>query len=211
VIVGDSLGAGRGDPVQGLELVGWAERLSCAIRSQGMSVRVTNLARSGLTTAEIARTQVDHALQLRPDLIVLAAGGNDLLGRAWDANAFRRAYAQLVERLVHGGAQVFTTTWHDVPRAVPMPRALARRFSRRLAQAGNVVREVSNELGATCIDFWQFPDLLDAGCYSRDGIHPNARGYVRVTEVVADALARHAGLRVPRCAIYTHYELLAGI
>ena len=207
MIVGDSLGAGRGDPVHGLELVGWAARLAVALRAQDTGVRVTNLARSGLKTVEIADTQVEPALQLQPDLIVLAAGGNDLLDREWDPHAFRRAYARLVERLQAGGATVITTTWHDVPSAVPMPPALARRFSRRLAQASHVVREVSHELGAACVDFWQLPDLLDADCYSRDGIHPNARGYLRVCEVIAEALSEHAGLNVPRSALCTSREL----
>jgi lysophospholipase L1-like esterase len=201
VIVGDSLGAGQGDAVLGLELVGWADRLAVALRSHHAGVCITNLARSGLTTAEIIRTQLDHAMTLRPHVIVLTAGGNDLMARTWDPDTFRRAYRALLERLLAGGATVLTTTWHNVPLAVPMPTALARRFSRRLGEASAVVRQASHELGAPCLDFWHMPDLLDAGCYSDDGIHPNARGYLRVAEVVADGLGRHAAMPVPYSAL----------
>jgi len=89
-----------------------------------------------------------------------------------------------------------------------MPPALARRFAKRLSEASSVVREVSQALGAPCVDFWHMPALLDAGCYSTDGIHPNAHGYLRVAEVLADALARHGGLPLSRRSLRTRAECL---
>lgn len=201
VVVGDSLGAGRGDSVAGLELVGWADWLAVDLRSRQTGVCITNLARSGLTTAEIFHTQLDHARALQPQLIVLIAGGNDLIGRTWDPDAFRRDYMALLGSLLASGATVLTTTWHNVTLAVPMSPALARLLSQRLDQASAIVRGVSDELGAPCIDFWHMPDLLDAACCSTDGIHPNARGYHRVAGVVADALGRHTGVSVPHSVL----------
>jgi lysophospholipase L1-like esterase len=166
-------------------------------------VCVANLAQSGLTTTEIICTQLDHALALRPYLIIVTAGGNDVLARTWDPDTYRRAYSALLVGLLAGGATVLTTTWHNAPLAVPMPPALARRFSRRLSEASSVVRQVSREVGAPCLDFWHMPDLLDTGCYSGDGIHPNARGYLRVAEIIADGLGRHAELPVPYSALRT--------
>ena len=118
VVVGDSLGLGFGERVRGLELVGWADRVAMALRALWPGVRYTNLATIGLTTEGIARTQLASALALRPDLIIVVAGGNDLLARRWDAAAFRAAYAELLASLVATGATVLTTTWHDVPAAV---------------------------------------------------------------------------------------------
>jgi lysophospholipase L1-like esterase len=201
VVVGDSLGAGLGDSVPGLDLVGWVDRLALALRSHYPDVCIANLARSGLTTTEIIRTQLDRALALRPHLIIVTAGVNDLLARTWDPDTFRLAYGALLDGLLAGGATVLTTTWHNVPLAVPMPPALARRFSRRIGEASSIVRQVSRELGAPCLDFWHMPDLLDAECYSGDGIHPNARGYLRVAEVIADGVGRHPGMPVPHGAL----------
>ena len=201
VVVGDSLGAGRGDSVAGLELVGWADWLAVDLHSHQAGMHITNLARSGLTTAEIIHTQLDSARALQPQLIVLIAGGNDLIGRTWDPAAFRRDYRALLGSLLASGATVLTTTWHDLTLAVSMSPALARRLSQRLDQASAIVRGVSEELGAQCLDFWQMPDLLDAACYSSDGIHPNARGYLRVAGVVADALGRHAEVPMPHSAL----------
>lgn len=107
----------------------------------------------------------------------------------------------LLGSLLASGATVLTTTWHNVTLAVPMSPALARLLSQRLDQASAIVRGVSDELGAPCIDFWHMPDLLDAACCSTDGIHPNARGYHRVAGVVADALGRHTGVSVPHSVL----------
>ena len=210
VVIGDSLAAGKGDPVVGLELVGWVDRLAVALRHHPAGVRITNLARNGLTTVDIIQSQLDPAMALRPDLIVVVAGGNDLMSRAWDAAAFRGTYGALLARLVISGATVMTTTWHNVPLAVSMPPALARQFSGRLGEASTAVREVSRALGVPCLDFWLMPDLLDSECYSVDGIHPNARGYLRVANVIADGLGRHGDLPVPCAALRSPAEQALG-
>ncbi len=206
VIVGDSLGAGHGDPVQGLELVGWADRLAVALQARTPPLRVCNLARIGRTTEEIAREQCAQVPRLRPAVIVVCAGGNDMLQRRWQPRVFRQVYMALLQRLMASGARVITTTWHDVPRVVPMQPALARHFSERLAAGSGVVRGISRELGMPCIDFWYRPALLDAGCYSRDRLHPNALGYLRLAGAIAAALSPFAGLRIPQGALYTRRE-----
>ena len=206
VVVGDSLGAGFGEPVCGLEVVGWAERIALAAACCQQAMQVINLAKKGLTTEQIAQSQLAAATALCPDVIVLAAGGNDLLARDWSPARFAANYAGLLGSLQSTGAIVLTTTWHNVPLAVAMPPLLARRFSRRLEAASDVVREVSQRLGAPCVDFWALPALLDSGCYSSDGIHPNARGYLRVAEILADALEEHAGLALSRTGLSTAGE-----
>jgi len=184
VIMGDSLAAGFGEPVAGLEIVGWGERLAKLLRHQQPYLHYTNLAISGLTTQQIAQTQLKATTTLKPDLIVLVAGANDFLSRQWDREAFRTTYATLLTDLLGTGAMVVTTTWHNASCAVPMPPALARQFSRRFEAGSAIVREVSEQRGALCVDFWQWPDLLDAQCYSSDRLHPNACGYLRVAEVL---------------------------
>jgi|GEM_PF-2882430 len=202
VVVGDSLAAGIGDPVPGLSLVGWADRLALALRSRSSAMDYTNLAVKGLTTSQIAARQLPLAQALAPDLIILSAGGNDLLARRWDPDAFRHAYAALLTGLLATGATVFTTSWHNLPLAVPMPTALAQRYSQRLAEAGAIVRAVSEALGAVCVDFWALPELLDARCYSADGTHPNARGYLCVAQILARVLAQHVGLPLDPSSLY---------
>jgi lysophospholipase L1-like esterase len=206
VVVGDSLAAGVGDPVASLTLVGWADRLALALRQQCPQMGYSNLAVGGLTTSQIADGQLAAARALAPDLLILCAGGNDLLARRWDPAAFRGAYTALLAGLIGTGAAVITTTWHNLPLAVSMPAVLAQRYSRRLAEASAIVREVSAAEGSTCVDFWNLPDLLDAHCYSADGTHPNARGYLRVAQMFASAVARQTGIEVADSALYQGSE-----
>jgi hypothetical protein len=90
--------------------------------------------------------------------------------------------------------------------AVSMPAVLAQRYSCRLAEASAIVREVSAAEGSTCVDFWNMPELLDAHCYSVDGTHPNARGYLRVAQMLAAAVARQTGIEVAESALYLESE-----
>src|SRR5579871_5652819 len=92
VVLGDSLAAGNGERVKGLEAVAWAPRVARALGTVYPDLHMVNLARNGLTTAEIAYTQRAAALALRPDVLIISAGGNDLLSRRWDAAAFRAEY-----------------------------------------------------------------------------------------------------------------------
>jgi lysophospholipase L1-like esterase len=214
VVVGDSLGLGYGERVPELEVIGWADRLALALRALQPGMRYTNLATVGLTTNQVAKMQVRAALAMKPDLILLVAGGNDVLARRWDPSAFRDTYAPMLEQLVASGATVLTTTWHNMPLAVPMPARRADALSSRLAEASVIVRELSEHYGATCVDFWQLPNLLDEHCYGSDGVHPNAQGYLRVAHVLAQSLARLAGSPVPHDALYTPMERatqLAGV
>ncbi|HVA91115.1 MAG TPA: MFS transporter [Chloroflexota bacterium] len=61
VVVGDSLAAGVGDPVAGLSLVGWADRLALALWSQSPAMGYSNLGVKGLTTSQIATRQLPLA------------------------------------------------------------------------------------------------------------------------------------------------------
>jgi lysophospholipase L1-like esterase len=207
VVLGDSLAAGFGDPVPGLALVGWADRVAVALQMHCPHMAYANLAVKGLTTSQIAAGQLAETRALAPDLIILSAGGNDLLARRWDPAAFRSAYTALLADLTQTGAVVFTATWHNLPLAVSMPAALAERYSRRLEEASAIVREVSAALHAVCVDLWRMPDLLDARCYSADGTHPNARGYLRVAKVIAGEVADRTGTAVRHEALYLQEEL----
>jgi lysophospholipase L1-like esterase len=79
VVLGDSIAAGVREPSPGYRDLSWSERLAAGLAIAQPEAVVHNLGRRDLTAAEVRETQLDAALALCPDLVVLAAGGNDLL------------------------------------------------------------------------------------------------------------------------------------
>jgi lysophospholipase L1-like esterase len=79
VAVGDSFSEGVGDPLpDGSCCRGWADRLAERLAAQSLGFRYANLAIRGKVLREVADEQVPVATAMRPDLVSIAAGGNDL-------------------------------------------------------------------------------------------------------------------------------------
>ena len=194
VAIGDSLTTGGGDPIGGLEGSSWADRLAAALRPLHPDFRYTNLARRGLRADEVRATQLAPALALRPDLVSLLAGGNDLFGPEWDARRYRDEMAAMLGALAASGATVITLTMLD-PSAVLPPR-LARRLHPRLEEAHDLVRDLSRRHGCVCVDAWSLPAARDPRIWSADRKHPNALGSLLVAAEAARCLQGRAGVPI---------------
>src|ERR1700744_2412460 len=78
--LGDSFTEGVGDPcASGAGCRGWADRFAEELASQRPGLRYANLAIRGKLVSEVLDEQVPLAIAMRPDLVSLAAGGNDML------------------------------------------------------------------------------------------------------------------------------------
>src|SRR4029453_9726088 len=88
-----------------------------------------NLAEDGATSADVVG-QVDHALQLEPDLVTVICGANDVLRSTRpDEAAYARRLSGIFHRLGHAGPRMIGVTatspsrWDFVPLG---PRTRAR-------------------------------------------------------------------------------------
>src|ERR671914_509263 len=79
VVIGDSIAVGMGDPTEGYAGVTWPTRVAAALAREREGLSFANLARHRAKVADIRDSQLDKALDLEPDLVVLVGGGNDLL------------------------------------------------------------------------------------------------------------------------------------
>lgn len=76
VAMGDSITLGVGDDGRGATSDrGWAAHVARALRSDGF----VNLAKIGTRARDLADDQVPRALALRPELVLMSIGGNDVL------------------------------------------------------------------------------------------------------------------------------------
>ncbi|MGH2655899.1 MAG: SGNH/GDSL hydrolase family protein, partial [Actinomycetota bacterium] len=96
VALGDSLTEGVGDPDRRGRLRGWADRLAETMAAVDPDFAYANLARRGLPSEEVRRTQLEPALRLRPDLASVLVGMNDLLEPRFDPARFEGELSGIV-------------------------------------------------------------------------------------------------------------------
>src|SRR5512140_305905 len=91
VAIGDSSTEGLDDPDGRGGYRGWADRLAAHVAAaQSSPLLYANLAIRGRSTRRIRDEQLEPALALRPDLVTLFSGTNDVIGRRFDADAVGR-------------------------------------------------------------------------------------------------------------------------
>src|SRR5215470_7436995 len=102
--LGDSITLGVGDPAPGGGWRGWAAFLADSL----LGGRLVNLAANGAWVADVERTQLPRALELRPDVASVVVGINDTLRRDFDPARVYVALAHVVGALSAAGAVVLT-------------------------------------------------------------------------------------------------------
>ncbi|MGR7001824.1 SGNH/GDSL hydrolase family protein [Yinghuangia aomiensis] len=165
-VIGDSIAEGIGEATEGFPDQGWADSVAQALeRASGeQAFAYLNLGKRDLRAAAIRETQLDGALEFRPDLAAVLAGGNDLLRSRFEPDPVAADIDAMVAALRAGGADVVTFGLYDCsgspshPRRTPRPAARpaaraqrpdrrhrrpARRGARRLHQPRGVRRPVA--------------------------------------------------------------------
>lgn len=174
VALGDSVAEGIGDPVDGYPAGGWLEIVAAAL---GPRIAFLNLGRRGLRAAEVREQQLAPALAYRPDLAVVAAGGNDLLDPAFDGRAVQAELDAMVRALRAAGAEVITIGLFDITRSTRVPEPLRTWLGDRLLELSARTEIVAGRHGALHVDCTPHPAAADDAIYSADGMHLNARGH----------------------------------
>lgn len=191
VALGDSLTEGIGDYDAGGRPRGWADRFAEEIARRQGGLHYANLAVRGRLTAEIVSTQLRPAIELRPDLVSVVVGMNDLIRPKINLARVADLFTHLVASLAGTGAVVLTATLPDPGAVVPLPGLIRRRFAARLGRFNDHVRTIANDHGAQCLDLASHA-VRDIAGWSEDRLHPGPYGH----QMVADEfLAMLTGVR----------------
>lgn len=189
VALGDSLTEGLCDPAPDGALRGWADRLALLLAARG-GLHYANLAIRSKRVADVSGPQLERALQLRPDLVSILIGANDLVKHRVDVSALAAAVEHATSQLREAGADVVLVT-PFLPR-----RRAAAMFAARFAAFAAQLSRIAARTGAILIDTDLHPDLGDRPHWGEDLVHLSSRGHrflaYRVGEVLgvphADAL-----------------------
>ena len=195
--VGDSLIAGKGDNVEGIEKVSWSERLARAIAPLHEDFTFTNLAKPGLTTEEIQFTQLQAALALKPDLVSFSAGGNDIRDPNWDYDVVYKRIDEMIGSFHEIGATIMTFTYANLKEILPKPTPpIIEYFSPHVERLNSITADVSRKYNVALFDGWNNPNQMSAENWSADFIHANALGQIQMARNLAAALSRHSRIEI---------------
>ncbi|PRX44988.1 lysophospholipase L1-like esterase [Prauserella shujinwangii] len=185
VALGDSFteGVGDDDPGSPNGVRGWADRTAEQLARQRPGLEYANLAVRGRLLADVIAEQAGPAIAMRPDLVTLYAGGNDLMRPKADLDALAESYDHTVARLAATGATVVLFTGVD---GVEDP--FFRRLRGRTAIYNEHVRLIAARHGALLVDMWAMRSLRDRRLWAADRIHLNAHGHTLIAAAVLDAL-----------------------
>ncbi|MBP3978161.1 GDSL-type esterase/lipase family protein [Microbacterium sp. BLY] len=213
VALGDSLTEGLCDPGPDGALRGWADRLALLLAAQG-GLHYANLAIRSQRVDDVCGPQLQRALELRPDLVTILVGANDLVKYRVDVPALAARLEDAVRRARAAGADVVLIT-----PFLPGRRAAAL-YARRFSSFATALTGVAARTGAILIDTDLHPALAERQHWGEDLVHLSSRGHrflaYRVAEVLgvphADALglldaALHEQETIGRAAWWRQHAL----
>lgn len=182
--IGDSSTEGLDDSDGQGGYRGWANRLAERVAAAQGSLLYANLGIRGRRTGQILAGQLDRAAAMRPDLVTLFSGTNDVIARRFDCDAVARDMERMQRTLIGGGATLLTFTLPDLGPVLP----LARRLAPRVLALNAALREVSARTGSILVDFAAHPVASDSRLWSDDRLHANSLGHERIAAALAHAL-----------------------
>lgn len=186
VAVGDSFSEGLDDPypdpVAGFR--GWADLLAGRLAADDPGFRYANLALRGRLIGEIVDEQVPVAERLRPDLVSIAGGGNDVLRTRYEPDLVTGRLDEAVGRLAAAGATVLLFTGADVTPRMPG----TARLRPRITALNEAIRAVGRRHGAVLVDLEAERTFDDPRLWSEDRLHFDPAGHRWIAALALEAL-----------------------
>ena len=185
VAVGDSFTEGLDDldPSTG-RYRGWADRVAESFAAARPDFRYANLAVRGRKLDAILDEQLPTALRLRPELVSLAGGTNDVLRPNVDLDLIARRFDDAVRRLRRNGSQVLLFQSVDpTPRSRLIGRALPR-----LKALTTIVEEVAEVHRCVLVRLWGEPVFAHPSVWGEDRLHLSPLGHARTAGAVLETL-----------------------
>ena len=179
VVLGDSVAEGIGDAMDGYAAPGWADRVAAELTALAPDLVYLNLGRSDLRAGQVRQAQLDQALEFKPDLALVACGGNDALRPGYDPEAVNRELTAIITPLQEIGADVITISVVVVSHYPRYPAWFRPTASERMRTLALHTNALAARLGTIHIDLCDHPagQLPPEDLLSRDGLHANARSH----------------------------------
>jgi lysophospholipase L1-like esterase len=185
VAVGDSFSEGLDDPYPDGTYRGWADLVAARLAvDSGPAFGYANLAIRGKVLDEVVTEQLEPTLAMKPDLVSVAAGGNDVLRPRLDTHALVNRFEPMVERLRESGADVILFRFADVTSHLPAQRIIGP----RAAVLNDGATYLGEKYGAYVVDLFADDAFHHPQMWAPDRLHLSPAGHRRVAGHVLNAL-----------------------
>ena len=184
VALGDSLTEGVGDPHPAWPngLRGWADLVAAVLAAHDPSTEYANLALRGKTARDVAAEQLPVALEMKPDIVTIWAGGNDILRP-------RLKLDNVLQPLDHALGQLAATTTVVVFTGFEVSGSPVLGALRARVRALNAsLCEIARDHGALIADVSERGAWMDRRLWAGDRVHPSPLGHQRLAAQVAHLL-----------------------
>lgn len=194
VVLGDSTAAGVGAPYWDGIAVQTARHLG-----RGHRVTLHNFAVSGARVRDVLEEQIPQAEAVRPDLVLISAGANDVT-HLTSIPSMRRRLREIAGRLRAANPQVriVVTGAPDMGSPPRIPWLVRWAAALRTKMANRMFRSEADALGLVFAPIAEQTGPLfrrDRTLFHPDRFHPNARGYATWTAVLNESLVRAVNRR----------------
>ncbi len=183
--IGDSFTEGIGDPDERVPggNRGWADRTAEVLSAQTADFGYANLAIRGRLIRQILAEQIEPAIELQPDLVTLAGGGNDAIRPGSDPDEIAALFEFATQRLCSTGATVVLFSGFDVGFA-----PVFRRIRGKVAIYNENIHAIAERHGAVVANLWGLDELQDARLWTSDRLHLNPIGHQTVARMLLELL-----------------------
>ncbi len=169
---------------------GYVPRVTARLRQRLGTVQLLNLGINGATLPEIARMELPRAIEAKPDLVTLMAGGNDVI-QSVPPEEFRDALRRILRGITQTTRRVVVATVPNIAllpivNAIPdffLPFGDKRAYLSNASTAlGRIVIEEVSRHGARLVHVTMSDTLNEPSLISPDGFHPSDEGYRRLAD-----------------------------
>ncbi|HEY0453585.1 SGNH/GDSL hydrolase family protein [Actinophytocola sp.] len=185
VALGDSCAEGLDDPYpDGRGYRGFTDLTAERLAAHEPDLEYANLAVRGRRLDQILAEQVPLAEHLRPDLVTLFGGGNDILQGRWQAGALAADLDAIVGTLAEVAHTVVLFTLPDLARRLPG----MSRLRPRVDVLNELIVATAARHRTLLVDVREDPSCEDIRLYGADRLHLGQLGHRRVAGHVLAAL-----------------------
>lgn len=184
VALGDSQTEGLWDYDADGGLVGFADRLAAHLDTLNPGLAYANLAVRGRRIVDVLDDQLPSALAMRPDLVTVCIGMNDVTRPGRSFGAALADLEAVYAKLAASGATVVTTMFPDITAILPVGRLVAGRVRR----INGVIESSARRYGFRLVDLFAAESMREPDTWAADRVHGSAKGHRLFAAAAAEAL-----------------------